>query len=103
MGRFAYIWEYTVKEVHRQDFLDTYGPGGDWVRLFSSDSQYIETILYHDANQPNRFVTTDYWTSQQARDDFRLRHATQFKRLDDLCEAYTESETLIGDFHEISG
>jgi len=97
-GTFAYVWQYVVRESHRSEFLAAYGPTGDWVRLFSKDPAYIETVLLHDADHSDRYVTVDYWESRQARDSFRERYAAEFAALDSRCEKFTVREEFIGDF-----
>ena len=86
--KFAYIWQYVV-EHHRREFLEAYGAGGEWVRLFSQDPEYIETVLLRDADDDRRYVTIDYWTSREARDAFRDRYNDEFRELDERCEEFT--------------
>ena len=97
-ARFAYIWEYTVTKDHISEFRRIYGPGGDWVQLFSNGRGFIRTDLYRDQNNPGRFVTTDFWTSREARDRFRQDFAREFKELDQQGEALTSAEMFMGDF-----
>lgn len=102
-GRFAYVWEYSVRRTHRAEFLAAYGPRGDWVELFSREPGYLETVLLADEHDENRFVTVDFWVSRADRDAFRKAHADEFSRLDQKCEAFTEREFFLGDFVEIDG
>jgi len=37
---FLALWEYEVKSGCEERFESAYGPGGDWARLFGSDSNY---------------------------------------------------------------
>lgn len=98
MPGFAYIWEYWVRTDKLDAFRHAYGSDGAWVALFSRANGYLRTELYRDADDPSRFVTIDHWTSRQARDDFRLRFASEFEAIDRRCEELTERERLIGDF-----
>lgn len=95
---FSYLWEYLVKDDCIEEFRHIYGPRGDWVELFSRSSGFVRTDLYHDVNNPNRFVTTDFWTSREARDRFRLEFEAEFKELDRRCESLTTEEHFLGDF-----
>ena len=97
-SRFAYVWQYLVDPARRKDFLAAYGPDGAWVRLFARDSNYFGTVLLSDADNEERFVTIDYWSSRDARDAFRTVHAADFSSLDRQCEAYTVTEEFLGDF-----
>jgi len=100
-SRFAYIWAYAIDPRHRADFLAAYHPGGEWARLFRSDPAYLGTRLVQDAADPDRYLTIDYWSSQDARDAFRMRHRADFDALDQRCEAFTLDETFVGDFVEV--
>ena len=95
---FAYIWEYRVKDDQVNAFRRAYGPEGDWVQLFRRAEGHLRTDLYQDVDSPTRFVTTDFWTSKQARDSFRERYHQEFEALDERCEALTAEERCLGDF-----
>ena len=103
LGRFAYIWQYQVDPARRAEFLEAYGPDGDWARLFSRDANYLGTTLLQDVADKNRFATIDRWKSKVARDAFRRRFTAEFDELDRRCEAFTRSEFNLGDFIEIGG
>lgn len=103
----AYIWEYRVHEDQVEAFRRAYGPRGDWVEMFRRDDGYLRTELYQDADDPQRFVTTDFWTSKAARESFRLTFKEELDELDELnelnrrCEALTVEERFLGDFHRV--
>ncbi len=60
-GIFSYIWEYEVKLEHLKAFELAYGPIGEWVQLFQNSDGYIATELHCNKNDPQHFVTIDYW------------------------------------------
>ena len=95
---FAYVWEYRVPEDSLEQFLEAYGPEGEWVRLFRQGDGHVRTELLADANDPFRFVTVDYWRSRKDRDSFRKAFAIEFAELDERCESLTTEEKFIGDF-----
>ena len=95
---FAYVWQFRIDPGLKSEFLAAYRPGGDWARLFSLDPDYIETALLEDADDPDRYLTIDYWRSAEARDAFRERFAEAFVCLDRQCERFTLSEEFVGDF-----
>lgn len=99
--RLVYIWTYTIDPACREEFLAAYKPDGDWAQLFHRDPAYLGTRLLNDADDAERFVTIDYWTSRSARDAFRSRCREAFDKLDRRCEAFTENETFVGDFIEV--
>ncbi|MCG8606793.1 antibiotic biosynthesis monooxygenase [bacterium] len=95
---FAYIWEYMVEDDQVAEFQRIYGPEGEWVDLFSKEDGYIRTDLYRDLENPQRFVTTDFWVSRAAKDQHRESFASEFAELDRHCEALTLEEKFLGDF-----
>jgi quinol monooxygenase YgiN len=97
-AKFAYIWEYVVKDDQLDQFCSVYGPQGAWAQLFSRASGYLSTELHRDLDEPNHFLTIDYWASREARDHFRDQFAAEFEALDQACEAFTIEERFIGDF-----
>lgn len=97
-----YAWEYEVAPEHEPAFLCAYGPDGDWVRLFRRAPGYLRTELFRDLARPARFVTLDYWESQQAFTAFRARFAAEFEAMDGRCEALTVSEREIGRFEPVA-
>jgi heme-degrading monooxygenase HmoA len=92
------MWEYEVKETERDGFLEAYGREGPWVRLFRRHEGYIRTELFQDLNNRERFVTIDYWDSEEAWKTFRSAASDEFEALDQHCENYTQSEREIGVF-----
>jgi len=98
-ARFVYLWEYLVREDGIERFRTIYGPGGEWVQLFTRSPGFVRTELCRDLANPRRFVTADYWRSAEARDRFRAEYAREFAALDRACESLTESERFLGDFH----
>jgi len=57
---FVALWECEVKQRSKKRFQKVYGPGGDWAKLFRSDSHYQETPLLHDPEHPAMFLILDF-------------------------------------------
>ena len=95
---FTYIWQYTIHPELESEFLEAYQPDGEWACLFSRDPNYIKTELLQDSKNKAQYMTIDYWTSEAARDAFRSKYGREYDELDERCDSYTRSETLIGDF-----
>jgi heme-degrading monooxygenase HmoA len=95
------IWEYEVRSDFIAQFITAYGPNGDWVKLFLKCPGFIKTELKRDLDNPNRFVTIDYWQSYSAFSSMKQLIATEYKDLDNQCEAYTLSENHIGIFEMV--
>lgn len=100
---FLVIWEFTVCEGQESAFQQTYGPDGEWARLFRGDSSYIGTELMRDWKEKRKYLTLDYWISQEAYEVFRKRYVAAYEAIDTRCEAMTESEREIGRYVTVSG
>ncbi|MBN4081200.1 hypothetical protein JYT44_02425 [Caldithrix abyssi] len=92
------IWEYIVPNEYLTDFIKTYSPDGDWVKLFQQCQGYIKTELIRDIYQPDRFITIDFWQSHNAFSAMKETIGDEYKKLDKHCEAFTSSENHLGFF-----
>ncbi len=92
------IWEFRVKPEYWSIFREEYSPQGIWGQLFRNAKGYIGTALLIDEEHPRRAVTIDRWECEEDFQDFKQTFADDYAALDKRCEAYTESETLIGRF-----
>ena len=97
-SRYVVAWQFVIRPGREAKFEAAYGPEGDWGQLFRRDPNYVRTELVRDIENPRRYLTLDYWASEQAYGNFRAQHAEEYKRIDTRCEALTESEKLIGKF-----
>jgi len=92
------IWEYEVRSEHITQFKNAYGANGDWVRLFQKCPGYLKTELKRNLDNPNIFLTVDYWQSYSDFLSMKLIIADEYSILDKLCEVYTSSENHLGVF-----
>ncbi|MDH4133097.1 MAG: antibiotic biosynthesis monooxygenase [Gemmatimonadota bacterium] len=92
------IWEFTVPADRAEAFIEAYGPVGTWARLFRQASGYRGTELYRDRENPDRFVTIDFWLSIDDYRAFRSRFADQYAALDQTCASLTDAERPLGTF-----
>ena len=92
------IWEYEVREQLVSQFEIAYGPEGDWVKLFRKCPGYLKTELKRDIENPNRFLTIDYWQSYSAFSSIKIIIPTEYDALDKRCGDYTLSENHVGVF-----
>ncbi|MBI5502095.1 MAG: antibiotic biosynthesis monooxygenase [Deltaproteobacteria bacterium] len=95
---YSYVWEYVVRGEHAADFLRTYGPDGDWVRLFRRAPGYVSTELLRDRVRPGRFVTVDRWRSKEDWEAFRSAFGAEYEAIDARCEGWTAHEAELGCF-----
>ena len=75
-------WRYRVKPDRVEEFKKAYGSDGSWVRLFQSGEGYVKTDLLPSKTDPFEFTTVDYWTSQEAFDNFKAAHREEYEKLD---------------------
>ena len=92
------IWEYEVRDHFISQFKIAYGPNGDWVKLFQKCPGYLKTELKRDIDNPNRFLTFDFWQSYSAFASIKQIIAAEYEVLDKRCDDYTLSENHIGVF-----
>ena len=94
--QFLVIWEFLVRPGKEQLFEQIYGPDGDWVQLFKQGRGYCGTSLTRDCDQPGRYLTLDFWESQEDYEKFKSQHTEEYKMIDMKCEALTETERELG-------
>jgi heme-degrading monooxygenase HmoA len=93
---YVIVWEFRVRPERRQEFENFYGPHGDWAQLFRRGEGYGGTELTRDSRDPLRYVTLDFWSSQDMYEKFREQHVAEYRVIDEKCESLTERETEIG-------
>ena len=71
------VWEFRVKPEKLREFETHYGTAGTWVALFRKGEGYRESILLHDREAPERYVTVDVWSDSESFRAFRERHARE--------------------------
>jgi heme-degrading monooxygenase HmoA len=99
---YIYIWEYKVKEVKRESFEKAYGPDGDWVGLFAGKDGYIRTEFFNDVKIKSRYLTIDYWDSEEKLRNFRREYKDVIDDIDMKCSELTQSEIFLGEFSSLS-
>jgi len=96
------VWQFKVKHGLEADFERVYGPQGDWAQLFRRAVGYQGTELLHDVAGPRHYVTIDRWESESAFAAFKHEFSADYRRMDNACESFTESEASLGDFLNIT-
>jgi heme-degrading monooxygenase HmoA len=95
---FVIIWEFRINLRKRRAFERAYGPDGDWAKLFREGKGYLGTELIHDTQQPDRYLTMDYWKSRANYETFKKQNRKMYEIIDQNCEALTTKEVEIGKF-----
>jgi heme-degrading monooxygenase HmoA len=91
------VWEYDVRAGSEGAFEALYGPGGDWIALFSAHSGYLGTELLRD-ERPNYYITIDRWASAAEYAAFRLSEQVAYAAIDARGDRLVLSERRIGSF-----
>jgi heme-degrading monooxygenase HmoA len=102
-GGYIYIWRYHVSADKLSEFLNAYGPDGEWVSLFKTASGYLSTELLHDREREDCYITIDRWRSLEAFNKFMEGNREAFQTLDARCEGLTISEEQLGMFTDNLG
>ena len=93
---FVVIWEFVVRPERLDEFRRAYGPDGDWAGMFRRCEGYIETELLGDTEQPDRFITIDYWRHPEHHVAGIAQLGADYQALDERCAGYSISERRIG-------
>jgi heme-degrading monooxygenase HmoA len=95
---FVIIWEFHIRPAKRRGFERAYGPDGEWAKFFRKGKGYLGTELTRDENQPDRYVTLDYWISRKHYEIFKKQNRKMYEIIDETCEPLTTQESEIGQF-----
>ena len=96
------LWEFRIRDGMEGRFEQAYGPDGDWVKLFRQGEGFVRTELLRDPTETGRYLTLDYWTSEEAYERFRQQHAKEYQGLDSTCEALTWREAHLGSWVSVA-
>jgi heme-degrading monooxygenase HmoA len=99
--KFVVIWEFHVRPGMERAFEKNYGADGSWARLFREGEGFVATELSRDVKKPGRYLTLDFWSSQEAYESFRDQHAVRYHEIDAECEELTGGEVEIGKFARV--
>ncbi|HKD79895.1 MAG TPA: antibiotic biosynthesis monooxygenase [Candidatus Angelobacter sp.] len=97
-AQYVIVWEFRVRQEKAAEFVQKYGPEGAWARFFRGSAGYIKTELVRDVTSDFRFLTLDYWQTEEEFSRFQQQHLAEYQRLDKEFEGLTETETRLGAF-----
>jgi heme-degrading monooxygenase HmoA len=97
--QYVMVWEFRVRQEKAAEFVQKYGPEGAWARFFRGSAGYIKTELVRDVASDLRFLTLDYWQTEEEFSRFKQQHLAEYERLDQEFEGLTEQETRLGTFY----
>ena len=97
-GQYVIVWEFWVRKDRVAEFQEKYGPEGAWARFFRGSAGYIRTELVRDVDSDFRFLTLDYWQTEEEFNRYRQLNLAEYERLDKEFEGLTETETRLGAF-----
>ena len=97
-AQYVIVWEFRVRQEKVAEFQEKYEPEGAWARFFRGSAGYLRTELARDVADHFRYLTLDYWQTEEEFARFRRQHLAEYERLDKEFEGLTESETRLGAF-----
>jgi|SRR5947209_14019678 len=97
-AHYVIVWEFLVRQDRVTEFVEKYGPEGAWARFFRSSAGYIRTELVRDVAADRRFLTLDYWQTEEEFKRFHEQNLEEYRRLDKEFEGLTETEVRLGAF-----
>jgi len=97
-SEYVIVWEFQVRQGKVAEFEKKYGPEGRWAHFFGGSNGYIRTELVKDVAVEGRFLTLDYWQTEEGFSRFKEQHLAEYERLDKEFEGLTERETRLGAF-----
>jgi heme-degrading monooxygenase HmoA len=95
------IWEFLVREEELLNFVTSYGPHGEWARLFWRADGFLGTELLRSKDEPNKFITIDRWVDAASFERFEDHFGAEYRAMDSRLEGLTLSEIKIGVFAEV--
>jgi heme-degrading monooxygenase HmoA len=97
-AQYVIVWEFRVRQEKAAEFVQKYGPEGAWARFFRGSAGYIKSELVRDVASDFRFLTLDYWKTEEEFNRFKHERLAEYERLDQEFEGLTEQETRLGAF-----
>jgi len=99
---YVVLWRFRSLRGREGEFERTYGPSGEWTRLFQHGEGYLGTELLQRSDDPREYLTLDLWASGAAYETFRARFSSEYRRLDRRLAELTEEEVPLGAFETLS-
>ena len=96
------VSEFVVKEEAQGLFELAYGPGAAWSKLFARCQGFHGTTLLRDTKNPRRYLTIDFWDTEDQREQMLGERRAEFADLDARFSEWTESRTEVGTFRVLA-
>lgn len=93
---YVIVWQYDVHHDRIVDFESIYGADGKWTDLFRSAPGYVRTDLLRDTKADARYVTLDFWESEEAFRAFIDTHRQEYLALDEETKGLIADEVRLG-------
>lgn len=92
------IWIFRPRPERLVEFLNAYGPEGDWAQLFRSAKGFHGTELVQSATDPGLYLTIDRWDDTRSWEAFTSSQLRAYAALDHACNQLTVEERELGTF-----
>lgn len=97
---YTIVWELVVAPDKEEPFEAAYASEDTWGELFSKAHGFIGTSLLRNAEQGDRVLTLDKWTSEAALIAFLDRFSDEYRTLDQRLEDLSLRESRIGAYND---
>jgi heme-degrading monooxygenase HmoA len=99
---YVVLWRFRPLRDQESEFEQTYGPSGEWTRLFRRGDGYLGSELLQHSDDPREYLVLDRWASRPAYEAIRARFSSEYRQLDRRLEELTEEEAPMGTFETLS-
>jgi heme-degrading monooxygenase HmoA len=96
------VWEYVIKEEVRGQFELTFGPGGDWNKLFAGCPGFRGTTILRDVKDPRRYLSIDLWETETQWEQALDEHKEKVANLEAAFAEWAQSHAEVGIFRVLA-
>jgi hypothetical protein len=86
-----FYWRFTESEG-----------GGAWSKLYATSPGFRGTTLLRDQENPQRYLTIDFWDTEDQRVQMLTEHKAEYSKLEADFADWTEFKTEVGIFRVLA-
>jgi heme-degrading monooxygenase HmoA len=98
---YVVVWEFRPKPGREKGFEQVYGSRGRWAKFLQRGEGYIRTELNRDLKDGSRYLTLDFWVSEEHYERLREVYAAEYEAIGRECQGLTEMERETGRFARV--
>jgi heme-degrading monooxygenase HmoA len=93
------LWRFRPPPGQEAAFVASYGPDGDWARLFSRHDGFQSIELWRGAD--GTYLTADRWVTEAAFERFQRDAGETYRELDERLEGRAGEEHFLGAYEVV--